>query len=94
VVNLSNEVVILTKEAKVVGPSPRSNENLGLVVSSCKDRHDRHVKCQKFAAQVVKGDAQKADGAAVPGHLWIHAFLEGYAKGGEEGDALLHLLRP
>jgi hypothetical protein len=57
VVNSSNEVVILTKEAKVVGPSPRSNEDLGLVVSSCKDRHDRHDKRGRFVARVVKGDA-------------------------------------
>jgi hypothetical protein len=46
VANSSNEVVILTKEAEVVGPSPRSNEDLGLVVSSCKDRHDRHDERQ------------------------------------------------
>jgi hypothetical protein len=31
------------------------------------------------------------DRAAVPNHLWIHAFLEGYAKEGEEGDAMQHL---
>jgi len=37
-----------------------------------------------FATRVVKGDAQKADGAAVPDHLWIHAFLERYAREGEE----------
>jgi hypothetical protein len=91
VVNLSSEVITLTKEAEVVGPSPRSNEDLGLVVSSCKDRHDRHDERQQFAARVVKGNAQKADRAAVPDHLWIHIFLEGYAKGGEEGDRLLHL---
>ncbi len=77
--NPSYEVVILIKEAEVVGPSPRSNEDLGLVVSSCEDRHDRHDEHQRFAA--VKGDAQKANRAAVPDHLWIHAFLEGYAKG-------------
>jgi len=38
-----------------------------------------------------QGDAQKADGAVVPDHLWIHAFLEGYAREGEEGDSWLHL---
>jgi hypothetical protein len=28
--------------------------------------------------EVVKGDSQKADDAAVPDHLWLHAFLMGY----------------
>jgi hypothetical protein len=51
----------------------------------------RQDENRRFATRVVKGDAQKADGAAVPDHLWIHAFLEGYAKEGEEGDATQHL---
>jgi hypothetical protein len=36
----------------------------------------------------VKGDTQKSDGAAVPDHLWIHAFLQGY---GQEAYLDLHL---
>jgi hypothetical protein len=69
------------------GPFPRSNTDLGLVVSPPRLEED---KC-RFATRVVKGDAQKADGAAVPDHLWIHAFLEGYAREGGEGDSGLHL---
>jgi hypothetical protein len=72
---------------EVAGPSPRSNKDLGLVVSPPA----RQDKNQHFATHVVKGDAQKADGAAVPDHLWIHAFLEGYAREGEESDARQHL---
>jgi hypothetical protein len=69
VVNYSSAVENLTKESEIVGPSPRTNEDLGLVVLSCEDRHDRHDEHQCFAAQVVKGNVQKADGAAVPDHL-------------------------
>ena len=72
---------------EVAGPSPRSNTNLGLVVSPPTWEEDN----RRFATCVIKGDAQKADGAAVPDHLWIHAFLEGYAREGEEGDSRLHL---
>jgi hypothetical protein len=79
--------VALLIDKEVAGPSPRSNKDLGLVVSSPA----RQDKNRHFATRVVKDDAQKADGAAVPNHLWIHAFLEGYAKEGEEGDARQHL---
>ncbi len=72
---------------EVAGPSPRSDTDLGLVVSPPRLEDDN---C-RFATRIVKGDAQKADGAAVPYHLWIHAFLEGYAREGEEGDSRLHL---
>ena len=72
---------------EVPGPSPRSNMDLGLVVSLPRLEDNNRL----FATRVVKGDAQKADGAAVPDHLWIHAFLEGYAREGEEGDSRLHL---
>jgi hypothetical protein len=60
---------------------------LGLVVSSPA----RQDKNRRFATRVVKDDAQKVDGAAVTDHLWIHAFLEGYTKEGEEGDVRQHL---
>jgi hypothetical protein len=72
---------------EVAGPSPRSNKDLGLVVSP-PARQDEN---RRFATRVVKGDAQKADGAAVPDHLWIHAFLEGYTREGEEGVVRQHL---
>ncbi len=58
------------------------------MVSPLEARQD---KGRRFATRVVKGNAPKADRAAVPDHLWIHAFLEGYAKEGEEGDAMQHL---
>ncbi len=60
---------------EVACPSPRSNKELSLVVSPPRLDDNRH-----FATCVVKGDAQKADGAAVLDHLWIHAFLERYAR--------------
>ena len=72
---------------EVAGPSPRSNTDLGLVVSPPTEEEDN---C-RFAIRVVKGDSQKADGAAVPDRLWIHAFLKGYTREGEEGGARLHL---
>ncbi len=56
---------------EVAGPSPRSNNDLGLVVSP-PARQDNN---RRFTTCVVKGDAQMADGAVVPDHLWIHAFL-------------------
>ena len=72
---------------EVAGPSPRSSKDLGLVVSP-PARQDNN-RC--FTTCVVKGNAQKADRAVVPDHLWIHAFLEGYAREGEEGDVRQHL---
>jgi hypothetical protein len=74
-------------DKEVAGSSPRSNKDLGLVVSPPAGQN----KNQRFATRVDKGDAQKADGAAVPDHLWIHAFLEGYTREGEKGDARQYL---
>jgi hypothetical protein len=74
-------------DKEVAGPSPRSNKDLGLMVSSPA----RQVENRHFATRIVEDDVQKADGAAFPDHLWIHAFLEGYAKEGEEGDVRQHL---
>ena len=78
---------VVQPRSEVVGPSPRSNTELGLVVSPPTREEDN---C-RFATRVVKGGAQKADGAAVPDHLWIHAFLKGYTREGEEGNSQLHL---
>ena len=72
---------LVQPRSKVAGPFPRSNMELGLVVSPPTREEDN---CH-FATRIVKGDAQKADGAAVPDNLWIHAFLEGCAREGEEG---------
>jgi hypothetical protein len=64
--------LILSINKEVAGPSHRSNKDLGLVVSPPEARQDKN---QRFATPIVKGDAQKADGAAVPDHLWIHALV-------------------
>ncbi len=58
--------------APVFRPRPESNEALGLATQE----EDSSVQC--FDELVVKGDTQKSDGAAVPDHLWLHAFLQGY----------------
>jgi hypothetical protein len=79
--------LVLSINEEVAGPSPRSNKDLGLVVSPPA----RQDKNQRFATRVIKGDAQEADRAAVPDHLWIHTFLEGYAREGEEGVVRQHL---
>ncbi len=52
-------------DKEVAGPSPRSNKDSGLVVS-LPARQDKN---QRFATRVLKGNAQKVDGAAVPNHL-------------------------
>ena len=54
-----------------VGPRPLSDSALGLARPS-----DHTFEL----AEVVKGDSQKADDAAVPDQLWLHAFLGGYAE--------------
>ena len=76
-----------SQATRLMALSPGLTRIWGLVVSPPTREEDN---C-RFATRVVKGDAQKADGAAVPDHLWIHAFLEGYAREGEEGDLRLHL---
>ncbi len=55
------------------GPSPKSDAELGLAGSGGVTAHKSHIHIP-----VIKGDTQKADGAAVPDHLWVHAFLQGY----------------
>ena len=54
------------------GPRPLSNSNLRLVQSSGEGQ----LPFQPV--EVIKGDSQKADDAAVPDQLWLHAFLVGY----------------
>ncbi|KAL3786657.1 hypothetical protein ACHAW5_001375 [Stephanodiscus triporus] len=55
-----------------VGPRPRSNLELGLVPPTV------HSSRPVPPVEVVKGDSQKADDAAVPDQLWLHAFRMGY----------------
>ena len=56
-----------------VGPRPLSDSALGLARPS-----DHTFELAEVV--VVKGDSQKADDAAVPDQLWLHAFLGGYAE--------------
>jgi hypothetical protein len=67
--------VLTLKAFKSVGPAPKSDGTLGLVAKPMGGGPDY------TNIQVIKGDTQKADRAAVPDHLWVHAFLCGY--GGE-----------
>ena len=76
-----------SQATRLMALSPGLTRIWGLVVSPPTREEDN---C-RFTTRVVKGDAQKVDGAAVPDHLWIHGFLEGYAREGEEGDSRLHL---
>jgi hypothetical protein len=61
---------------KLVGSVPKSDAALGLVVKDVGpvSKEQAHVQVN---VQVIKGDTQKADGAAVPDHLWVYAFLCG-----------------
>ena len=64
-------------DAVAFGPRPESNEALGLATQE-EQEEDSAVLC--FEELVVKGDTQKSDGVAVPDHLWLHAFLQGYGR--------------
>jgi hypothetical protein len=59
-----------------VGPRPLSNSALGLAPTSILDHLPFHP------VEVVKGDSQNADNAAVPDQLWLQAFLVGYGDPG------------
>ena len=54
------------------GPAPKTDVELGLAGSGFVTAHKTQAH-----VQVIKGDTQKADSAAVPDHLWVHAFLYG-----------------
>ena len=59
-----------------MGLRPLSNSALGLAPPSS------HNQLPFQTVEVVKGDSQKADDAAVPDQLWLHAFLVGYEDPG------------
>jgi hypothetical protein len=63
------------------GPQLFSNGILGLAPGKGGESGEKEVSDFDFDfnKQVVKGDHQKADAAAVPDHLWVHFFLRGYA---------------
>ena len=58
-----------------IGPTPKTDAELGLVVKGDDVLLSRLLAAQ---VQVIKGDTQKADSVAVPDHLWVYAFLCGY----------------
>ena len=60
--------------ALTVGTRPLSNSALGLAPTSTLDHLPFHP------VEVVKGDSQKENNAAVPDQqLWLQAFLVGYS---------------
>jgi len=78
--------VFSTFSGDTPGPAPKTDAELGLAGSGV-------VTAQKTQAHVlvIKGDTQKADSAAVPDHLWVHAFLCGYGRE-HHGPRHLHAL--
>ncbi len=71
------------------GPRPRTETELGLLPEAKRQRRDVGLAVQAAAAEavvgfassaveVIKGDTQKADNAAVPDQLWLRAFVLGY----------------
>jgi hypothetical protein len=66
---------IFSPENATPGLAPKTDAELGLAGSGLATTY----KTQPHV-QVVKGDTQKADSAAVPDHLWVHAFLCGYGR--------------
>jgi len=75
-----------SNEGDMPGPAPKTDVELGLVVSGFVTAHKTQAH-----VQVIKGDTQKADSAAVPDHLWVHAFLYGYGRE-HHGPRHLHAL--
>ena len=71
-----------------LGPGPLSDTELGLApaakrLGSTATELDVLAEEEYVAAEaVIKGDTQKADDAAVPGHLWLWAFVLGYGGSG------------
>ena len=68
------------------GPAPKTDVKLGLTGLGFVTAHKTQAH-----VQVIKGGTQKADSAAVPDHLWVHAFLYGYGRK-HHGPRHLHAL--
>ena len=76
---------------RLPGPRPRTDTELGILPDMKQQRRDAVLNVQAAAAEaavglacsaneVIKGDTQKADNAAVPDQLWLRAFVLGYGK--------------
>ena len=76
------------------GPRPLPDRELGLCpLEPCLDEgagegEDQDLVLAEDGNEVIKGDHQKADDAAVPDHLWLRAFALGY---GDPACAARHL---
>jgi hypothetical protein len=57
-----------------LGPRPLTYAELGLSLGPA------HSLAPFSPVEVLKGDLQKADNAAVPNQLWLHAFVVGYGN--------------
>jgi hypothetical protein len=66
-----------------IGRPPKTDTELGLVVMGDDAPTVWSLAVQ---VQVIKGGTQKANGAAVPDHLWIYAFLCGCGLDGHGSD--------
>ena len=81
-------------KGSLLGPRPLLDTDLGLapaakcLQSTTADLDALAVEEYVAAEEVIKGDLQKTDNAAVPDHLWLRAFDLGY---GESGHSAWHL---
>ena len=82
------------------GPQPRSDSDLGLAPAAKRLRPSEEcdtlaVEAEEYVGgdEVIKGDSQKADDAAVPDHLWLRAFVLGYGAAGHSARHLRALGR-
>jgi len=82
------------------GPQPRSDSDLGLAPAAKRLRPLEEcdalaVEAEEYVGrdEVIKGDSQKADDAAVPDHLWLRAFAVGYGAAGHSARHLRALGR-
>jgi hypothetical protein len=75
-----------SSEGDTPGPAPKTDVELGLMGLGFVTAHKTQAH-----VQVIKGDTQKADSAAVLDHLWVHAFLYRYGRE-HHGPRHLHAL--
>ena len=90
-------VGVLQGQGCLPGPRPRSDSDLGLAPAAKRLRPSEEcdalvAKAEEYVGgdEVIKGDSQKADDAAVPDHLWLRAFVLGYGATGHSARHLRH----